>query len=457
MGEGGSDAAAVEVDDASALAAREDDAPVEGIVALPVEQAETLQEIARMTLSGEMPAQVPTGGVADPQLLEQGGIVQSALLQIVPRLGVTIELLLMKSGGLLEHDGSVGWRSTLLLEVSDALTEGQMARQLDKAQEIAALAATVAVEEIFVSVDIERRAGFGVQRTKADELRAVTGRPGDPVLLPQIIKQRKALFEFFEVLAHGAVLPLEANVEEGRQHSQARMVGGEIFSETQGPENMQNRSQPRQRLSLVIGRINRCQPGSDAGERLTEKGKSRLGTVQGARPAAERGGIGHAVRVFERRRCFFPGAVLQKAPPQRLTASQQAVMSVRERKQGQESEGLSAPGAAAAADANPIVMLVMRLLAAASMADDGIAFTSGASPHDDFGAARRPIRFELVRRDGKWDKQNRSSLELCPTGVDLRRSEPGAELLPLKQKIQLEENTASWLWLFRGVIHRIGR
>jgi len=53
-------------------------------------------------------------------------------------------------------------------------------------------------------------------------------------------------------------------------------------------------------------------------------------------------------------------------------------------------------GAAAAADANPVVMLIMRLLAAASMADNGIAFTSGASPQDDFGAARRPIGFELV-------------------------------------------------------------
>jgi len=53
----------------------------------------------------------------------------------------------------------------------------------------------------------------------------VTGRPGDPVLLPQIIKQRKALLEFFEILTHGAVLPLEVNVGEGGQHSQARMVG----------------------------------------------------------------------------------------------------------------------------------------------------------------------------------------------------------------------------------------
>jgi hypothetical protein len=100
-------------------------------------------------------------------------------------------------------------------------------------------------------------------------------------------------------------------------------------------------------------------------------------------------------------------------------------------------------------------MLIVCLLAAASMADDGIVFTSGASPQDDFNAAHGPIRFELVRRDGKWDKQNRRSLGLCPSGVDLPRSQPEAELLPPEAKIQLEENTASRLWLFRGVIHRI--
>jgi hypothetical protein len=120
-----------------------------------------------------------------------------------------------------------------------------MAGQLDKANEIAALTATVTVKEIFAGVDIERRSGFRVQGTEPEELGAVSGGPGDPILLPQIIKQRKTLFQFFDVLAHNAVLPLEANVREGGQHSQARMVGGEIFSETQGPENLQNRSQPR--------------------------------------------------------------------------------------------------------------------------------------------------------------------------------------------------------------------
>ena len=164
---------------------------------------------------------------------------------------------------------------------------------------------------------------------------------------------------------------------------------------------------------MVIGRITTRQPVSDAGERLTEKRESRLRGVQAARPAAERGGIRHTIRVPERRRGLFPGAVFHKAPPQCLTARQKTVVRVRERKARQEGEGLPTTGATAAPDVNPVVMLIVRLLAAASMADDRIALTHRASPHDDFGAARGPIRFELVRRDAKWDKQNRTSLELC--------------------------------------------
>jgi hypothetical protein len=72
--------------------------------------------------------------------------------------------------------------------------------------------------------------------------------------------------------------------------------------------------------------------------------------------------------------------VLFKAPPQCLTANQQAVLSVRGRKQRQEGEGLPATGTATAPNPDPIVVFIMRLLAAASMADDRIAFTSGAAP-----------------------------------------------------------------------------
>jgi len=87
-------------------------------------------------------------------------------------------------------------------------------------------------------------------------------------------------------------------------------------------------------------------------------------------------------------------------------------MRVRERKQWEESEGLSANRAAAAMDANPIVMLIVRLLAAAAMADDRIPFTCRASPQDLL-AVSGPISFKLVRQRRKWDKENRSSLGLC--------------------------------------------
>ena len=228
------------------------------------------------------------------------------------------------------------------------------------------------VEEIFAGVDIERRAGFRMQGTESPT----------------------------------ALFASDVNVGEGGQHFQARMVGGEIFSAPQRPENLQNRRQPRHRPSLVIGRITRRKPVMDARECLPEKGKIRLGGVQMLGPATERRRIGRPIRVLERRRRLFPRVVLHKAPPQCLTASQQAVLGVRERKQRQEGEGLSATVAATAPDLDPIMVFIVCLFAAVSMADNRIAFTSGASPQDDFSAARGPIRFTLVRRDRKWDKQN---------------------------------------------------
>ncbi len=151
-------------------------------------------------------------------------------------------------------------------------------------------------------------------------------------------------------------------------------------------------------------------------------------------PATERRRIGRPIRVLQRRRRLFPGTVLYKAPPQCLTANQQTVLSVRGRKQRQEGEGLPATGTATAPNPDPIVVFVMRLLAAASVADDRIALTNRASPQDDFGAARGPIRFELVRRNAKWDKQNRSSSGLCPPALTRQdRSRKPSPFL-LKQK-----------------------
>ncbi len=199
---------------------------------------------------------------------------------------------------------------------------------------------------------------------------------------------------------------------------------------------------------MLIGQITTHQPVSHAGERLTEKGKSRLGVVQAVGPAAKCGRIGHAIRIFERRCGLFPGAVLQKAPLQCLKARQHTVVRVRERKQREEGEGPLATGTATAPDANPVVILIVRLLAAASVADDRVNFTHRASPQNNLGAARGPIRFELVRRSAKWDKQNRTSWSSAPalTCQDLSRKRSS---FLLKTKTQLKENNPSRIQLLR--------
>jgi hypothetical protein len=55
--------------------------------------------------------------------------------------------------------------------------------------------------------------------------------------------------------------------------------------------------------------------------------------------------------------------VFLDAPPQRLTAGKQAEVGVRKRKQRKKGERLPAVRAAATPNPNPVVMLVVRLLA----------------------------------------------------------------------------------------------
>jgi hypothetical protein len=55
--------------------------------------------------------------------------------------------------------------------------------QLDQANDIPALTAAMIVEEIFAGIDIERRLNFLVRWAESDELRVVTHRPCNPVLV----------------------------------------------------------------------------------------------------------------------------------------------------------------------------------------------------------------------------------------------------------------------------------
>jgi hypothetical protein len=92
----------------------------------------------------------------------------------------------------------------LPFEIGEALAEGQVLGYFDKANQIAALAAAMAIKEILADVDVEGRPSLGVQGTQSYELRALTCWPATPILLSQVIEQRKSLFELFEILTHGA-------------------------------------------------------------------------------------------------------------------------------------------------------------------------------------------------------------------------------------------------------------
>ena len=175
-----------------------------------------------------------------------------------------------------------------------------------------------------------------------------------------------------------------------------------------------------------------------AGKRLAAKGSGWVGVVQADRPTSERGGIGHPVGGLQRGCRLFPRAVPVQTSPQRLAASQQAVVGVRQREQGKQGEGLSTTLANAAPNPNPVVMFIVRLLAPTTVTDDGIAFANRTSPQQNLLAIVRPIGFDLVWRRRKWDKENRSSWGL-PPDVDPPRSQPEAEPLLLKKTIPTGE------------------
>jgi hypothetical protein len=145
---------------------------------------------------------------------------------------------------------------------------------------------------------------------------------------------------------------------------------------------------------------------NQAGERLAPKGSYRSRVVYAGGPAAESGCIRNTIRVLQRGRGVFPRTVFCKAPPERLSASQQAVMGIRERERREEGECPSTKRAKPTSDFNPVVVLIVRLLATAPVADNRIAFTQRTSAQQHV-AVVLPVGFGLVRRGRKWDKNNR--------------------------------------------------
>jgi hypothetical protein len=152
-----------------------------------------------------------------------------------------------------------------------------------------------------------------------------------------------------------------------------------LFLQPQRQQSLQSRTHPRRELRLAIGWPSAIQPVSKARSSLVKERGCRLGTIQILRPAADRRSIRQAIGILQLRRRLFPRAVFHKPPPQGLTTSQQAEVRVGQREQRKKSKRPAADRAATPPDPDPIVVLIVRLLAPPSVPHDRILFANRAS------------------------------------------------------------------------------
>src|SRR5215472_12254732 len=90
------DTAPVEVDDLVVLPAGEDHASAEGVATLVVDQTRIEQQLQRIALGSEVTPQISAGSIADTEFLDDGGILQSTVLQITGRFRMPMELKLIE-------------------------------------------------------------------------------------------------------------------------------------------------------------------------------------------------------------------------------------------------------------------------------------------------------------------------------------------------------------------------
>jgi hypothetical protein len=174
---------------------------IKSIRALCVDKTSCPQKFEGTTLRCEMTTQISAGRIADAQFSNQGRMVNSALPEIAERLRILIQLVLIESGRLFEHCDCSFFSSGRWIEISKAFVEGQVMRELEEANQIAALPAAVAVEDILVGVDVERGPALLMQRTETHIL-PTARRPANPVLLPQVRQQGHSPSACLDILAH---------------------------------------------------------------------------------------------------------------------------------------------------------------------------------------------------------------------------------------------------------------
>src|SRR5215469_3471177 len=134
MGEGTANAATIQVDDVILLAAGENHAVAKSIEALRTHQARFEQPFQGIAEGLQVRAQVAATGIANTEFLDESGIVHSALREILNAFRITVEFQLIEGGRVREQLGSGG---EFFLEINNALAKREMARQFDKANQVA--------------------------------------------------------------------------------------------------------------------------------------------------------------------------------------------------------------------------------------------------------------------------------------------------------------------------------
>jgi len=210
-------------------------------------------------------------------------------------------------------------------------------------------------------------------------------------------------------------------------------------SEAQGPrpEDSQEAKhiRPRQPQRAVRQLLATGQPLLYDFKSASQKRKLRRG-IQAAAPATEGRRVRNAIRIFQGWDRAFPRVVLHKTSPQCLTTRDQTVMGIWQGESRQKTESMFADFAEPAAVLDPVVTVVMRLLAPPAMTNDRISQTDRTPGKDPFPTSRRPVeaRLAMVRR--KWDNGDRTAWEaLSLSRISTDSAQKRAFLLPLNLKL----------------------
>jgi hypothetical protein len=184
-------------------------------------------------------------------------------------------------------------------------------------------------------------------------------------------------------------------------------------------------------------------------KRASQKRKRRRG-IQAAAPAAEGRRVRNAIRIFHRWGGAFPRVVLHKTSPHCLTARDQTVVGIRQGESGKKTDSMFADFAEPAAVLDPVVTVVMRLLAPPAMANDRIPQTQGTPGKDPFPTSR-PVKARLAMIRRKWDNGDRTAWE----ALSLSRIFDGwcaEESLPPSRLISAQEGYSALFVLgYRGL------